>query len=265
MSAPIEQIVVWDGQPTSGPAGTAADTAAWERTGLPRKVIPVGNGFIPPPRLPAADKDKRIERRPRAMLFSDIHGFSGLRDDQLPAFIEVILNCCANVIGRNRVDILFANTWGDGLFLVFDDAGKAAACALEMQEALGQIDLTVNGLPAHMGLRVGLHLGPIYAAHDPILEQPPEPANLEMPVKGHHGRATTGFVWLTRLRYGRGRFNRHRRPCNYLPRRSQVDNTYSRRSPVLCRRARPCNRRSTPKSCRQGPRGIWSDGRGRRS
>jgi hypothetical protein len=171
LSAPIEQIVVWDGLPPSGPAGTAVDMATWERAGLSRKEIRVGNGITLLPRSPATAAEARIERRPRAMLFSDIHGFSSLRDDQLPPFIEVVLGCCAGVIGQNRADILFANTWGDGLFLVFDHAGKAAKCALELQEALGQIDLVARGFPPDMGLRVGLHLGPVYAAPDPILER----------------------------------------------------------------------------------------------
>jgi class 3 adenylate cyclase len=105
------------------------------------------------------------------MLFSDIHGFSGLRDEQLPRFIDAILNRCAEVTERNRKDIRFANTWGDGLFLVFEDAGKAAQCALELQEGLARLDLAAVGLPGHMGLRVGLHLGPVYEARDPILKR----------------------------------------------------------------------------------------------
>lgn len=100
-----------------------------------------------------------VERRPRAMLFSDIHGFSGLRDDQLPPFIHVILECSAKVIARARADILFKNTWGDGLFLDVDDAGKAAECALQLQEALAEIGLNpdkrgVSGFNPTRSIRV---------------------------------------------------------------------------------------------------------------
>jgi class 3 adenylate cyclase len=169
LSTGIKQIVVWDGNAPSGPAGTAVDTARWQRAGLPRREIIVGNGFRPADS--ATRSPGRIGRRVGAMLFSDIHGFSGLGDEQLPRFVDVILRCCAEVIARNRPEIRFVNTWGDGLFLVFDDAGKAAECALELQEAVGRIDLPAQGLPADMGLRVGLHLGPIYAARDPILDR----------------------------------------------------------------------------------------------
>jgi class 3 adenylate cyclase len=166
LSASATQMVVWDGQPSAGPAGTAADMAIWDNARLPRKVVTVGNGHQP--MTGAIEPRGRIERRPRAMLFGDVHGFSGLRDDQLPRFIELVLGGFAAAIDRRGSDILLANTWGDGLFLVFDDAGKAADCALDLQESVGRLDLVAEGLPADMRLRIGLHLGPAYTARDPV-------------------------------------------------------------------------------------------------
>jgi class 3 adenylate cyclase len=168
LSSAVEQIAVWDGRAAPGPAGTAADVERWRRTGMPQKIIPVGERFEPAARTSPAAPGR--ERRTRAMLFGDVHGFSKLTDEQLPPFIETVLGRFAQVIDRNRADILLANTWGDGLFLVFDDAGKAANCALELQEAANAIDLPANGLPEAMGLRIGLHLGPVYAAFDPVLK-----------------------------------------------------------------------------------------------
>lgn len=167
LSASAEQMVVWNGKQSDGAAGTGADVAIWEHTGLPRKIITVGDAFQPAPSCPSPHRG--IERRPHAMLFGDMHGFSGLRDDQLPRFIKLVLGCFARVIAARGSDVLLANTWGDGLFLVFDDAGKAAGCALELQEAVGRLDLAGEGLPVDMGLRIGLHLGPVYSARDPVL------------------------------------------------------------------------------------------------
>jgi class 3 adenylate cyclase len=167
LSATAEQMVVWDGKPPVGPAGTAVDMLNWRRTGMPQQVIRVGDGFEPPPPPPAPPRG--IERRTRAMLFGDVHGFSRLSDEQLPRFIDVFLGCFARVIESYRTDIRLANTWGDGLFLVFDDAGAAANCALALQEAVGRIDRTHYRLPLDMALRIGIHLGPSYAARDPIL------------------------------------------------------------------------------------------------
>jgi class 3 adenylate cyclase len=169
LSTAVEQIAVWDGIASTGPAGTAADIERWRAAGMPQKTIPVGNGFqggeTPP------DAARGLERRTRAMMFGDMHGFSRLTDEQLPLFIELVLGRFAQVIDRNRADIRLANTWGDGLFLVFDDAGKAASCALELQEAANGVDLVASGLPADLGLRIGLHLGPVYVAVDPILKR----------------------------------------------------------------------------------------------
>ncbi len=158
---------MWDGKPPSGPVGTAVDMMNWRRSGMPQRVIPVGNGFDPPPSW--VEPARGVERRTRAMLFGDVKGFSRLSDDQLPRFIEVFLGCFAKVIERYRNDIRLANTWGDGLFLVFDDAGAAANCALSLQVVVSRIDRALYDLPLDMALRIGIHLGPVYAARDPIL------------------------------------------------------------------------------------------------
>jgi class 3 adenylate cyclase len=169
LSASAEQFVVWDGKPPAGSAGTAVDMLNWRRTGMPQLEVRVGDGFEPPPQPPASPRG--IERRTRAMLFGDVHGFSRLTDEQLPRFIEMFLGCFAQVIERYRADIRLANTWGDGLFVVFDDAGAAANCALALQEAVGRIDRDRCRLPLDMALRIGIHLGPSYAARDPVLKR----------------------------------------------------------------------------------------------
>jgi class 3 adenylate cyclase len=174
IGTPAEQIAVWDGQPPTGPAGTAADMAVWRRTGLPQTVIPVFGDTARPTgeikRAQARAGDKHAAgRRTRAMLFGDIHGFSKLTDGQLPTFVSVMLGTVARITKRFASDILLKNTWGDGLFLVFDDASKAADCALSLQEELAALNLAALGLPDTLALRLGGHLGPVYNTIDPIL------------------------------------------------------------------------------------------------
>ena len=165
--APVEQIAVWDGKPSAGPVGTADDVACWKHSAMPQTIIPVaGSARSGHTASPLPD---RTERRTRAMLFGDVKGFSKLTDEQLPRFVDAVLGTFARVIDRFKGDTLLVNTWGDGLFLVFDDAGKAASCALALQEALDKIDLAAAGLPETMALRLGGHLGPVYATTDPIL------------------------------------------------------------------------------------------------
>src|SRR5229473_3194181 len=162
------QVAVWDGKAGAGPVGTAVDVADWRRGSRRSTRIDSGSTLTGPP---ASRSDAGSGRRTRAMLFGDIHGFSKLTDTQLPHFVKLVLGAFGAVVDRYRKDIHLANTWGDGLFLVFDDAGKAANCALDLQEAIAGVDLAAAGLPADMALRLGGHLGPVYRAHDPILKR----------------------------------------------------------------------------------------------
>jgi class 3 adenylate cyclase len=165
-----EQIVVWDGEPPAGLAGTAVDVTNWARSGRPStRIAVVGTGADGANAAPRQVGG----RRTRAMLFGDIHGYSKMTDAQLPVFVEKVLGRLATVLDPYEAqgDLLLANTWGDALYLVFDDAGKAAACALELQEAMASIDLAAIGLPEFLALRIGVHLGPVYSAREPILKR----------------------------------------------------------------------------------------------
>ena len=132
--------------------------SAWREAGHPVTVVQVG---------PNADVDKlRPCRRPevasgrrdtRAMLL-DIHGFSKLTDAQLPTFTKTIMGTLGEVARRHGQHIAFTNTWGYGIFVVFRDAGRAAACALDMQDAMGAVDLEAAGLPDTLKLRLGGHI-----------------------------------------------------------------------------------------------------------
>jgi class 3 adenylate cyclase len=55
---------------------------------------------------------------------------------------------------------------------VFGDAGQAAECGLELQEAMGAIDLAAARLPDHLAVRLGAHLGPVFPIADPVLGVP---------------------------------------------------------------------------------------------
>jgi class 3 adenylate cyclase len=169
LATAVEQIAVWDGEPPAGPVGTAADMANWRRTGRPQSVIRCAGKA--PPHSAATAIERPTSRRTRAMLFGDIRGFSRLADAELPRFVDIVLGAFARVIDGYGSEVLLANTWGDGLYLVFDNAGQAARCALDLQAAMAAVDLAGAGLPGHLALRIGGHLGPVYAGRDPIMKQ----------------------------------------------------------------------------------------------
>lgn len=174
LQAPLMQLAVWDGVVNEGAiAGTAADLSAWREAGHPVKIVAVGPDAnvekLPPWHRPQVARGRRDTR---AMLFGDIHGFSKLSDAQLPPFTEKIMGTLGEVARRHKQHIAFVNTWGDGIFVVFHNAGRAAACALDMQDAMSAIDLAAAGLPETLKLRLGGHLGPVYELDDPVTDRP---------------------------------------------------------------------------------------------
>jgi class 3 adenylate cyclase len=64
--------------------------------------------------------------------------------------------------------VLLRETWGDGIYLVFDEVEAAARCALGLQRTFASFDLEELGLAQLRGLRVGAHVGPVLAGWDPI-------------------------------------------------------------------------------------------------
>ncbi len=171
LGSEVEQVAVWDGRPAGGPGGTGDDVAAWARAGFAQTIIPCGDPSAGDPGPAPAPKATPGGRVIRAMLFCDIKGFSKLSDNELPAFVRCLLGAVGTVVGAYGGAVDFANTWGDGLFLVFADPAQAARCALDLQRAVSGLDLAAAGLPATLAMRIGGHLGPAYAARDPILQR----------------------------------------------------------------------------------------------
>ena len=182
LDAPVAQVALWDGGPAKGTVGTAVDAALWRDIGHPQTVIPCPAGSAAPaapepaaptepvqPAEPTAPAEPVTSRVNRAMLFGDVKGFSKLDDRQLPVFVRSVLGAMARVLEWFVGPLLFRNTWGDGVYLVFDDIGAAARCALDLQTAMAALPLADLGLPAFIALRLGGHFGPVYEAIDPIV------------------------------------------------------------------------------------------------
>jgi class 3 adenylate cyclase len=108
----------------------------------------------------------------RALLFADVKGFSRLSDEQLPRFTEHVLGALARALTAQDAAVWHRNTWGDGLYAVLTDAVAGAKCALDLQAAMAGVDLAAAGLPGHLALRLGAHVGPVFRVHDPIRDAP---------------------------------------------------------------------------------------------
>jgi hypothetical protein len=169
LAADVEMIAVWDGQVAAADdqAGTAVDVARWQALELPLTVISTGAGTA----LAAPDGIAPAGRMVRAMLFADIAGFSTLSDAQIPLFMEYVMGPLAESIDGFGDRVLLRQTWGDGLYLVFEDTECAAECALDMQRALQALDLSALGLATLRGMRIGGHVGPVFQGWDRVRKE----------------------------------------------------------------------------------------------
>lgn len=168
LDAPATQLAVWDGSPPDRLAGTAVDAQTWATLGRPASFIRPPNGRLPP-KDGASAVAASEQRVVRSLLFADVRGFSKLTDEQLPRFNNVILSALGEVLDEYGDLVDYRNTWGDALYVVLQDPEAAAACAVGLLATVARIDLEGNGLPAHLALRLGAHIGPVFPTSDPVV------------------------------------------------------------------------------------------------
>jgi len=173
ISGEARQLAIWDRRKTATPAGTSADVANWEKQGNDTHIVNVADlGNLPKKSptaaLPSVSKGTRVEA---AMLFGDVKGFSKLNDAELPLFVEHILGTINNHLGEKEHSPNFVNTWGDGLFAVWDTPAQAARQALVIQDAIAEFSSGKAKLPMEFSMRISLHYGVAHRLVDPILGQ----------------------------------------------------------------------------------------------
>lgn len=63
------------------------------------------------------------------------------------------------------------NTWGDGLFFVFNGAEDAGRFALDLRDLVVKTDWIDLGLPRNLSIRIAVHAGPVYVNFDPVVRE----------------------------------------------------------------------------------------------
>ncbi|MDG2224109.1 MAG: TRAFs-binding domain-containing protein [Rubripirellula sp.] len=187
-------LAVWDGKPGQGRGGTAHVIKQWQDLGMEVHQIDVSryedsNSSLPSPPAPAvelsvlknppgldtqvfSEGDETTDTRVMAMLFGDAVNFSQLDEHQVSQFIEHFMHPIGNIIrGYGEANVV-RNTWGDGIYLVFDHVREAGLCALEMceftRQQIAQNAWKKHRLPENLNVRVALHAGPVFGCVDPI-------------------------------------------------------------------------------------------------
>lgn len=104
----------------------------------------------------------------KSLLFADVVEISKLTDYELRRFVTGTLVQIAERIGNP----LARNTWGDGLFLAYDDPSECASVALEIRDHFRNCDWTAKGFGARLKIRIALSTARVFIARDPIRGEP---------------------------------------------------------------------------------------------
>ena len=179
-------LAVFDADAAGGVGGTRDAVTRWQRdVGTVETIdLAVLRGAMPVPVASGADRiaapasygadpggrgDVGAARVLKAMLFADFAGYSHLADANVAAFQQAFWSIVAAEIAAAALAPDFANTWGDGLYLVWDRPRDAAAFALRLRSAMQETDWQAFGLPEGSRIRVGLHAGPVFRGFDPVI------------------------------------------------------------------------------------------------
>ena len=110
-------------------------------------------------------------RTVKALLFSDVKGFSKMSEKDCLAFCRHFHTGVQNdVLSRYADAIILQNTWGDALHVVMDDLTKAGNLALDLRDWMAQHDWIGDGLSDDLKIRIALHAGVVTKVPDPIIK-----------------------------------------------------------------------------------------------
>jgi len=180
----ITPLAVWDGY-TGAPGGTGSFVRYWRNHGSPVKVIPIA---VKPPSMlmeaeafdvDAGHSDDEFEawvrasgrQEIKAIMFADVVGYSKLPETVIPKYVAQFNQRVSRLIAESSHAPINCNTWGDGLFFVFNGVEDAGNFALGLRDLVLSTDWVELGLPHRLSIRIGVHAGPVYVNFDPVVRQ----------------------------------------------------------------------------------------------
>lgn len=175
LGRPPRLLLVWD-YAAAAEAGTAADLMDhWPeiatlqlidldelRASGPPSPVSAPSGSLGPP-----ESVHHPERVIRSLLFADIVGFSKLGEEHLPRLWELLTELRA-AADRETTEPELVESWGDALYVAMASARAMLAYAFALDGTLATSDWPAHGLPRPLQMRIGLHAGPVYTAHNPL-------------------------------------------------------------------------------------------------
>ena len=175
-------LTLWDGRPGDAFGGTQSIVQFCMQNGFRVRwmtdLAPAGTAetrdLSPAVNTSAIRHETLAAEAPQqicAAVFADAVGFSKLREREVPLFSRLYLTAAMSALQAHFLVPLVKNTWGDGLYLVFESVRDAGLFALDFRDRIVGTHWQELGLSAAMSLRVGIHAGPLYRIYDPVIGQ----------------------------------------------------------------------------------------------
>jgi class 3 adenylate cyclase len=197
LSLDLIALAVWNGECGLGRGGTASFVEYWNRdfpqplgqTKPTLKIIALDSllaeqgetrsaGEMQARQLDVStnESDSQTQEDIKALLFADVVGFGTLTEEQLPPFNEHFLGAASQLLSDSKDAPTTVNAWGNGFYMVFDEADQAGRFALRLRRILepppgGVADWARHALPADLGIRIALHAGPVFSMLNPLTRQ----------------------------------------------------------------------------------------------
>jgi len=180
----ITPLAVWDGF-AGAPGGTGSFVRYWRTHRVPVKVVPIATK--PPSMLTSTEtfdtdsggNDDEFEawvrasgrQEIKAIMFADVVGYSKLPETVIPKYVAQFNQRVSRLMAESASAPINVNTWGDGLFFVFNGVEDAGRFALDLRDLVVNTNWMDLGLPRNLSIRIGVHAGPVYLNFDPVVRQ----------------------------------------------------------------------------------------------
>jgi class 3 adenylate cyclase len=177
-------LALWDGRPGDAEGGTHSFVRYCIDHGFKVRLMP---DLLPAPIVEtreiaatAAGTSSAISHIPLmkeaqqqicAVVFADAVGFSRLREREVPGFARHYLACATQALQTHEIVPLVKNTWGDGLYLVFESVREAGLFAVDFRDRILATSWHQLGFTSALSVRVAVHAGPLYRIYDPLIGQ----------------------------------------------------------------------------------------------
>src|ERR1043166_1729777 len=180
----ITPLAVWDGF-VGGPGGTGSLVRYWRSQRVPVKIVPIATQapsmLVDSQTSEVNDADPGDEfeiwvrasgrQEIKAIMFADVVGYSKLPETVIPKYVAQFNQRVSRLVAESPASPVNLNTWGDGLFFVFNGVEDAGRFALDLRDLVVKTDWMELGLPRQLSIRIGVHAGPVYVNFDPVIRQ----------------------------------------------------------------------------------------------